>query len=148
LTKLKTITSNLCRRFETCRMPYLALVGIAHQLRSIWYYGFITIFVKTNSPSTLNRNGRFLSQNYITPYNNLVNMIVLLGYFPIGISVCLWNKLYASFYLKHVMIMSPFKILNEVWFVKYGHCSSLGASRDKLSLVLVIRIMFVLNSRL
>ena len=44
----------------------------------------------------------FLSQNYITPLNNLVNMIILLEYFPTGISVCIWNKLYASFYLKHV----------------------------------------------
>ena len=60
----------------------------------------------------------FQSQNYITLHNNLVNMIVLLEYFPTSISVCLWNKLYASFYLKHVMNMSLFKILNKVWFVK------------------------------
>ena len=51
----------------------------------------------------------FLSQNYITSHNNIVNMIVLLEYFPTSISVCIWNKLYASFYLKHVMNMSPFK---------------------------------------
>ena len=51
----------------------------------------------------------FLSHNYITPHNNLVNMIVLLEYFPTSISVCIWNKLYASFYLKHVMNMSLFK---------------------------------------
>ena len=48
----------------------------------------------------------FLSQNYITPHNSLVNMIVLLEYFPTSISVCIWNKLYASFYLKCVMNMS------------------------------------------
>ena len=60
----------------------------------------------------------FLSQNYITLHNNLVNMIVLLEYFPTSISVCIWNKLYANFYLKHVMNMSLFKILNEVRFVK------------------------------
>ena len=59
-----------------------------------------------------------LSQNYITPHNNLVNMIVLLEYFLTSISVCIWNKLYASFYLKHIMNMSLFKILNKVWFVK------------------------------
>ena len=58
----------------------------------------------------------FLSQNYITPHNNLVNMIVLLEYFSTSISV--WNKLYASFYLKHVINLSLFKILNEVWFVE------------------------------
>ena len=58
LTKLNTITSSLCRRLETCKMLYLALVGIAHQMRSMWYYGFITFCIKTNSPSALNRNGR------------------------------------------------------------------------------------------
>ena len=55
---------------------------------------------------------RFLSQNYITFHNNLVNMIVLLEYFSTSISV--WNKLYASFYLKHVMNMSLFKFLSVV----------------------------------
>ena len=62
----------------------------------------------------------FLSQNYITPHNNLVNMIVLLEYFPTKFmeqSVCIWNKLYASFYLKHVMNMSLFKKLNEVCYI-------------------------------
>ena len=54
----------------------------------------------------------FLSQNDITPHNNVVNMIVLLAYFPTSICVCIWNKLYASFYLKDVMNMSLFKILN------------------------------------
>ena len=56
----------------------------------------------------------FLSQNYITPHNNLINMIVLLEYFPTSISVYIWNKLYAIFYLKHVMNMSLFKILSVV----------------------------------
>ena len=60
----------------------------------------------------------FLSHNYITPQNNLVNMIILLEYFPTSISVCIWNKLYASFYLKDVMNMSLLEILNEVWFIK------------------------------
>ena len=58
-----------------------------------------------------------LSQNYITLHNNLVNMIVLLECFPSSISVCIWNKLYASFYLKDVMNMSLFKITNEVWYI-------------------------------
>ena len=60
----------------------------------------------------------FLSQNYITLHNNLVHMIVLLEYFPTSMSVCIWNKLYAGFYLKDVMNMSLFKFLSEVWFVK------------------------------
>jgi hypothetical protein len=51
----------------------------------------------------------FLSQNYITPHNNVVNMIILLEFFFISISVCMWNKLYASVYLKDVSIMSLFK---------------------------------------
>ena len=60
----------------------------------------------------------FLSQNYITLHNNIVNMIVLLKYFPTSISVCIWNKLYASFYLKHVMNMSLFKKkIGEVWCI-------------------------------
>ena len=90
----------------------------------------------------------FLSQNYITLHNNLVNMIVLLEYFPTSVSVCIWNKLHTSFYLKHVMNMLFFKILNKVWFVTEGHCSSLGASRDKFSLILVIKIYVYLNSKL
>jgi hypothetical protein len=48
----------------------------------------------------------FLSQNYIIPHNNLVNMIVLLEHFPTSISDTIWNKIYASFYLKDVMNMS------------------------------------------
>jgi hypothetical protein len=56
LTKLNTITSSICGRLETCKMSYLALVGITHQLRSMWYYGFIP-FYQTNPPSALNRNG-------------------------------------------------------------------------------------------
>jgi hypothetical protein len=55
----------------------------------------------------------FLSQNYITLHNNLVNMIVLLEYFPTSISVCIRNKLYASFYLKHVMDMSLLSVVHR-----------------------------------
>jgi hypothetical protein len=57
----------------------------------------------------------FISQNYITPYNNLVNMITLLEYFSTSISVCIWNKLHTSFYLKNVMNMSLLK--NFRWSV-------------------------------
>ena len=117
LTKLNTITSSLCRRLETCKMSNLALVRIAHQLRSMWYYGFIFLLKQILQVFWIEMAG-FLSQNYITPHNNLVNMIVLLEYFPTSISVCIWNKLYACFYLKDVMNMSLFKILIEVWFLK------------------------------
>ena len=67
----------------------------------------------------MNKNGRISKSELYHTLNNLVNMIVLLEYFPTSISECIWNKLYASFYLKHVMNMSLFKILNEVWFVDF-----------------------------
>jgi hypothetical protein len=66
-------------------------------------------------------------------------MIVLLEYFPTSISVCIWNKFYASLYLKDVMNMSLFKILTKCGL----HWGIVGS----LSLFLVIRIMFVLNSK-
>jgi hypothetical protein len=115
LIKLNTITSSLCRRLETCKMSYLVLVGIIHQMRSMWYYGFIAFFSKQILQVLRIEMVGFLSQNYITLHNNLVNMIVLLEYFPTSISVCIWNKLYASFYLKDVMNMSLFK--NFKWSV-------------------------------
>ena len=114
LTKLNTITSSLCRRLESCKISYLALVGIVHQMRSMWYYGFITFLSKQILQVLWIEMVGFLSQNYITLQNNLVNMIVLLECFPTSISVCIWNKLYASFYLKDVMNLALFKILNEV----------------------------------
>jgi len=108
LTKLNTTTSSICGRLETCKMLYLALVGVAHQMRSMWYYGFITFLSKQILQALWIEMVGFLSQNYITPHNNLVNMIVLLEYFPTRISVCIWNKLYAGFYLRDVMNMSLF----------------------------------------
>jgi hypothetical protein len=115
LTKLNTTASNICGRFDTCKMLYLALVGIAHQMRSMWNYGFITFLPKQILQALWIETIGFLSQNYITPQNNLVNMIVLLEYFSTSINTCMWNKIHASFYLKNVMIMSLFKILNKVW---------------------------------
>jgi hypothetical protein len=35
LTKLNTIASSICGRFDTSKMLYSALVGIAHQMRSM-----------------------------------------------------------------------------------------------------------------
>ena len=58
LTKLNTKTRNICRNLKSCKMSYLALVGIAHHFEeyvTLWFY---SIFIKTNSPSTSNRNGR------------------------------------------------------------------------------------------
>ena len=68
----------------------------------------------------------FLSQNYITPHNNLVNMIVLLEYFPTSISICIWNKLYASFDLKNVINMSLFKNLIKVWSWFILNCNNIS----------------------
>ena len=118
LTKLNTITSSICGRLETCEMSYLALVGIAHQLRSMWYYGFIIFLSKQILQVLQIEMVGFLCQNYITFHNNLVNMIVILDYFPTIISVSIWNRLYASFYLKDNMNMSLFKILDKVWIAK------------------------------
>ena len=108
LIKLNTITSSVCGRLETCKILYLALVEIVHQMRSMWYYGFIFLSKQILRVLWIELVG-FLSPNYITPHNNLVNMIVLLEYFPTSISICIWNKLYASFYLKDVMNMPLFK---------------------------------------
>jgi hypothetical protein len=56
-------------------MLYLALVEIAHQMRSMWYYGFTILLNDILQVLWIETVG-FLSQNYITPHNNLVNMIV------------------------------------------------------------------------
>ena len=76
------------------------------------------IFIKTNSPSALNRNCRISKSELYRTLNHLVNMIALLEYFPTIISVCIWNKLYAGFYLRDVMSMPLLEFLNEVWFIK------------------------------
>jgi hypothetical protein len=81
LTKLNTITSSVCGRLGTFKISYLALVGILHQLRSKWYYSFIKFSSKQILQVLWIETVGFLSQNYITPHNNLVNMIVLLEYF-------------------------------------------------------------------
>jgi hypothetical protein len=94
---------------KLCKMSNLSLLGIAHQLRSMWYYGFIFLSKQTLQVLWIEMVG-FLSQNYITPHNNLVNMTILLIYFSTSISVWIWNKLHASFYLKNVMNMSLLKI--------------------------------------
>ena len=100
----------------------------------LWFYN---IFIKTNSPNALNRNGR-ISKNYITTVNNLVNMIVLLEYFPTSISVCIWKKLYACFYFKDVMNMLLWNFeLSVVYKIAWRGIVGL------LSLILVIKIMFV-----
>ena len=117
LTKLNTMTSSMCGRFESCKILFLALVGIAHQMRSMLYYGFMTFLSKQILQVLWIEMIGFLSQNYIIPHNNRVNMIVLLEYFPTSINTCIWNKLYASLYLKDVISMSLFEVLNTVWFV-------------------------------
>jgi hypothetical protein len=111
LTKLNTITSSSCWNLQDVIFGFGRNCSPIEEYVILWFYNN---FYQNKFSKYLG----FLSQNYITPHNNLVNMIVLLEYFLTSISVCIWNKLYASFCLKHVMIMSPFKILNKVWFVK------------------------------
>ena len=77
----------------------------------LWFYNiflwFYNIFLSKQILQVLwMEMVEFLSQNYITLHNNLVNMIVLLKYFSTSISVCIWNKLYASFCLKHVIFQN------------------------------------------
>jgi hypothetical protein len=57
LTKLNT-TSSKCGRLDTCKMLFLALVGICSPTKEYVILWFYNIFIKTNSPSALNWNGR------------------------------------------------------------------------------------------
>jgi hypothetical protein len=116
LTKLNTTASSICGWFDTCKMLYSALVGITHQMRSMWYYGFISFLSKQILQVLWLETVGFLSQNYIIPHNNLVDMIVLLEYFPTSINTCIWNKLCASFYLR-MLWTCHFGISNKVWFM-------------------------------
>ena len=54
----------------------MAPVGISLPLRSMWHYGFIHFYQQNLQALWIEPVG-FLSQNYITLHNNLVNMIVL-----------------------------------------------------------------------
>jgi hypothetical protein len=58
LTKLNTITSNICRRVETLQDVIFGLgrnCSPKEEYVILWFYN---IFIKTNSPRALNRNGR------------------------------------------------------------------------------------------
>jgi hypothetical protein len=116
LTKLNTTTSSICGRLDTLQYVIFSFgrnCSPNEEYVILWFYDFIKKILWVLWIETIG----FLSQNYITPHNNLVNMIVLLEYFPTSINTCMWNnKIHASFYLKNVMIISLFKILNKVWF--------------------------------
>ena len=108
----------------------------------MWYYGFITFLSKQILQALWIEMVGFPSQNYITHHNNLVNMIVLLESFPTSKSLCIWNKLYASFYLKMLWTCH----FSKFWM----KCSLSNFHRGivgSLSLFLVFRIMLVLNSK-
>ena len=118
LIKLNTIKSSLCSGLKTCKMSNFGLGRNCSPIEEYVLLWFYNIFLSKQILQVLwIETVGFLSQNYITPHNNLVNMIVLLEYFPTSISVCIWNKLYASFYLKHVMSMQLFKKIDEVWCI-------------------------------
>jgi hypothetical protein len=61
-------------------------------LRNMWRYGFIAFLSKEILQALWIEMVGFLSQNYITPHSNLVNMIVLLEYFPTSINTSIWNN--------------------------------------------------------
>ena len=66
----------------------------------------------------MNRNGKISESKLYHTSQQLSQHDCSIRIFPTIISVCIWNKLYACFYLKDVMNMSIFfGILNEVWFI-------------------------------
>jgi hypothetical protein len=71
----------------------------------LWFY----IFMKTNSPSTLNRNGRISKSELYHTSQQLSHHDCPIRIFSHK-HICIWNKHYANFYLKDVMNMSLFKI--------------------------------------
>ena len=116
LTKLNTITSNICGRLETLQDVKFGFGWNSSPIEEYVILWFITFLSKQILQALWIEMVGFLSQNYITPHNDLVNMIILLEYFPTSISICIWNKLYASFYLKDVMNMSLFEFWTKCGF--------------------------------
>jgi hypothetical protein len=107
-------------------MLYLALAGITHQMRSMWYYGFITFFIKKNYPSTMNRNGRISKLELYHTTQQLSQHDCPIKIFSTSVSVCIWNKLHAGFYLKDVANMLLLKSFEQSvvcmghwWFIEF-----------------------------
>ena len=88
LTKLNTITSNLCRRLKTLQDVKFGFGRNCSPIEEyviLWFY----IFIKTNSPSASNRNGRISKSEIYHTLQQLSQHDVLLEYFPTSISVCI-----------------------------------------------------------
>ena len=117
MTKLNTITSSVCGRLETCKMLYLALVGIAHQLRSMWYCGFITIFITINSPSTLNRNGRISKSKLHHTSQQLSQHDYPIRIFSHKHKCMYMEQTLCRFLSWRCYEHVTFGILSEVWFI-------------------------------
>ena len=73
----------------------------------LWFYN---IFIKTNSPSTSNRNGRISMSELYHISQQLSQHDCPMRIFSHKQSVCIWNKLRASFYLKDIMNKSLLEI--------------------------------------
>ena len=72
----------------------------------LWFYN---IFIKTNSPSTSNTNGRISKSELYHASQQLSQHDYPIRIFSHKYK-CMYMEQYASFYLKDVMNMSPFKI--------------------------------------
>jgi hypothetical protein len=77
----------------------------------LWFY---IIFIKPNSPSTLNRNGRISKSELHHTSQQLSQYDCPIRIFSHKHKCMYMEQLYASFYLKGVINMSLFKILNVV----------------------------------
>jgi hypothetical protein len=96
-------------RFETLQDVKFGFGGNCSPIEEyviLWFY----ILIKINSPSTLNRNSRISKSELYHISQQLSQHDYPIRIFPTSISVCIWNKLHASFYLKNVMNMSLLKI--------------------------------------
>jgi hypothetical protein len=73
----------------------------------LWFYD---IFIKTNSRSALNRNGRISkSELYDTLQQLSQHDCPIRIFFHKRKYLCMWNKIHTSFYFKNVMSMPPFE---------------------------------------
>jgi len=85
----------------------------------MWHYGFISFF-KIKSPSTVTRTSRISKPElYHTPRQLSQYDCPIKIFFPTRISICIWNKLYASLYLKDVINMSLQKFNLSVFVVHF-----------------------------
>jgi hypothetical protein len=72
----------------------------------LWFYN---IFIKTNSPSTTNRNGRISKSELYHTSQQLSQHDCPIRIFSHKHKLCIWNKLHTSIYHRDVMNMLTFQ---------------------------------------